>query len=329
MDVAKREKRVKRLKYEIPIVLCSLLIIPWIVVIILSSKIKEYKKDCDEKEQLVTQYLEQVEMLSFKVYESGAFSEDKKAVQEDSSETFFEVEAEPSELKKQGLSQSEVNGLALSDEELYDGARKVYLTFDDGPSANTADILDILKEYDVKATFFVIYKEGREYEELYRRIVDEGHTLGMHSCTHVYSSVYSGVEEFEADTLKLRNFLYMVTGVESKYYRFPGGSSNRVSSIDMRVFAKKLSEMGIEYFDWNVSSKDASSPILSKEQIYNNAISGIAYYDEAMILFHDTGSKVTTVQALPDIIEYVKKMDNTIILPISQDTNPIQHISVE
>ncbi|MDE6608589.1 MAG: polysaccharide deacetylase family protein [Lachnospiraceae bacterium] len=68
--------------------------------------------------------------------------------------------------------------------------RKVYLTFDDGPSVYTGEILDILKEYDVKATFFVVGKEGEKYEELYKRIVEEGHTLGMHSYSHKYSEIY-------------------------------------------------------------------------------------------------------------------------------------------
>ena len=227
------------------------------------------------------------------------------------------------------LSKGEVDALTLSNEELYDGYRKIYLTFDDGPSVNTAAILDILAEYNVKATFFVIRRDGANNEKLYRRIVDEGHTLGMHSNTHEYSKVYAGEEAFMEDTTSLRDFLYMVTGVESNYYRFPGGSSNKVSSIPMEVYGKLLHEHGIEYYDWNVSARDAMLPLPDANQVYNNVRYGLSDYDEAIILFHDTASKVSTVQALPRIIEYIQSLDNTVILPITETTNPIQHLRVK
>ena len=91
--------------------------------------------------------------------------------------------------------------------------RKVYLTFDDGPSGNTSRILDILAEYDVKATFFVVGKEEEQYQELYKRIVDEGHTLGMHSYSHKYDEIYQSVDSFAQDMSKLQEFLYETTGV--------------------------------------------------------------------------------------------------------------------
>ncbi len=226
------------------------------------------------------------------------------------------------------LSQDEVSSLTLGNEELFDGYRKIYLTFDDGPSVNTASILDILARYDVKATFFVIRKDGANNEKLYRRIVDEGHTLGMHSNTHEYSKVYASREAFMEDTSSLRDFLYMVTGVESDFYRFPGGSSNRVSRIPMEDFARLLHENGIEYYDWNVSARDAMNPIPDADQVYQNVRSGLTGHDEAIILFHDTASKVSTVQALPRIIEYIQSLDDTVILPITETTNPIQHLTV-
>ena len=105
-------------------------------------------------------------------------------------------------------------------------AHEVYLTFDDGPSIYTEEILDILDEYQVKATFFVVGKESDAAKEALRDIVARGHTLGMHSYSHKYSELYASEEAFEADFLKLQGYLEDVTGVKSKVYRFPGGSSN-------------------------------------------------------------------------------------------------------
>lgn len=321
MDTDKRKARVKRLKREILIFLCLMITIPWIFVIVLFVKNHSLKNEVSQNRALIDQYIETVETMSQKALEESVEEESSQAENKAPAGKVYTYE---------GLSPEEIAALKLSDEELYDGYRKVYLTFDDGPSSNTAAILDILKEYDVKATFFVICKEGRDNEALYRRIVDEGHTLGMHSCTHVYSTVYAGESEFLQDTDRLRDFLYMVTGVNSEFYRFPGGSSNKVSDIDMRVFGQLLKNKGIVYYDWNVSSQDASSSIiLSKDRIVKNVMAGIEKHDESVILFHDTASKTTTVEALPEIIENIKAMDHAVILPITKETKPVQHISVE
>ena len=316
-----RKNRVKRLKIEFVSILLCLLILPWIFVTVLKVRNNRLLENARTNEQLIGEYLSEIEVLS--MTETEAEQEPQKE-ETDAKETV----TSPKRIVEE-LSEEEIAALKLSEEELYDGYRKVYLTFDDGPSSNTDEILDILSEYNVKATFFVIYKEGQENEELYRRITDEGHTLGMHSCNHVYSNLYQSKEAFLEDTYKLRNFLYMVTGVETWVYRFPGGSSNKVSHLDMHTFTKALKEEGMVYFDWNVSARDASSPILSKAAIVRNATAGLSELNEAVILFHDTGSKVTTVEALPEIIEYIRSMDNTVILPITKETNPIQHISVE
>ena len=110
---------------------------------------------------------------------------------------------------------------------------KVYLTFDDGPSSNTAAILDTLAQYNVKATFFVVGKEDEESQEMYKRIVNEGHTLGMHSYSHKYSVIYDSLENFEDDFTKIQNYLYDITGEDCHYYRFPGGSSSSYCGGDI------------------------------------------------------------------------------------------------
>lgn len=205
--------------------------------------------------------------------------------------------------------------------------RKVYLTFDDGPSSNTDDILDILNAYDVKATFFVVGKEGEWAEKAYRRIVAEGHTLGMHSYTHEYSTVYASEEAFLSDMDRLRSYLEEVTGEQCSLYRFPGGSSNRVSDTDMRELIDCLTEREITYFDWNVSSQDATNPVPDAETILANCLEGIRKHQgTVVVLMHDAASKGSTVEALPALIEAIQGMEDTELLPITEDTVPVQHI---
>lgn len=206
---------------------------------------------------------------------------------------------------------------------------KVYLTFDDGPSSNTGRILDILAEYDVKATFFVVGKEEEEYQALYNRIVEEGHTLGMHSYSHKYSEIYQSVESYAQDLTKLQEFLYDTTGVWCRFCRFPGGSSNEVSKVDMHELIAYLDEQDITYFDWNVSSGDASNSYISTDAIVRNCLAQLSKDEESIILMHDASNKNTTVQALPILIERIQAMENTVIVPITDESEPIQHISNE
>ncbi len=206
-----------------------------------------------------------------------------------------------------------------------EGTRYVYLTFDDGPSSSTNEILDILAEYDVKATFFVCGKPDARYTDEYKRIVDEGHTLGMHSYSHKYNVIYSSIDAFKADLDKLRVFLYETTGVWSKYYRFPGGSSNSVSKVDIEELADYLETAEVTYFDWNVSAGDDKAGA-NKDVIYNNIVPNIPKFKHCIVLMHDSADKHSTVEALPEIIEAIQGMDDTVIVPITKDTLPVQHI---
>ena len=203
---------------------------------------------------------------------------------------------------------------------------KVYLTFDDGPSIYTNDILDILDSYNVKATFFVVGKEGTDAEEALQRIVAEGHTLGMHSYSHKYKELYESMDSFTEDFEQIRDYIYQATGVESVCYRFAGGSSNTVSEIDMHDFIDYLDSQGVEYYDWNVSSGDGGSMKLSTDTLLENCTKDIDTRDTSIILLHDSAEKPTTVEALPDIIENILARPDTVILPITENTRPIHHI---
>lgn len=262
---------------------------------------------------------------------TGAVSETELILEAQSNEvrevsgvfTTAYIEESPRETETEILSSGE------DIQKLQDYQKTVYLTFDDGPSINTDRILDILKEYDVKATFFVVGKTDERSLAAYRRIVEEGHTLGMHSYSHKYGEIYQSRETFTEDLAKLQEYLYEVTGVWSRYYRFPGGSSNTVSHTDIQELIKWLNDNGITYYDWNITSGDAVSGQLSKQTIINNCIFRVEREDESVILMHDAAEKNSTVEALPEIISQLRMRGDVSFLPITDETVPVQHISAE
>lgn len=208
-------------------------------------------------------------------------------------------------------------------------AKAAYLTFDDGPSVNTTKILNILDRYNVKATFFVIYRPG--YESTYKRIVSSGHTLALHSYSHRYKTIYKSEAAFYSDLDSLERYLESVTGTTPpKILRFPGGSNNTVSRKYSRgimtTLTQSVKERGYRYYDWNVDSRDASEELASKSKIINSVRNGIGSRSQAMILMHDAPAKTTTVDALPEIITILKQKGYT-ILPITEST-PEVHFKV-
>lgn len=206
-----------------------------------------------------------------------------------------------------------------------DNIRRVYLTFDDGPSIYTEQILDILDEYGVKATFFLTGSQVENSPDICRKIAEKGHSIGMHSYSHVYSDIYKSKDNFIKDYIKVRDVIFETTGVTPKIYRFPGGSSNTVSKTDMDELCEFLADEGVEYYDWNISSGDATKYTLTSDKIAYNCISSVGKFKDAVILLHDTGTKLSTVRALPAIIEGIQKMEDTEILPITEDSEVIQH----
>ena len=185
--------------------------------------------------------------------------------------------------------------------------KRVYLTFDDGPSQNTTKILSILDKYDAKATFFVVYRKGDKNKKLYKRIVNEGHTIGVHSFTHNYKVIYSSDKAFRNDVVKLRKYIYDITGVKTNFYRFPGGSGNRVSKVDIRKCIKVLKKESMLYYDWNVENGDAIGKKLSDKQLVNNVVKNVKTKNTTIVLMHDAANKNGTVRTLPIIIKTLKK----------------------
>lgn len=188
-----------------------------------------------------------------------------------------------------------------------------YLTFDDGPSRNTEKVLDILKEYGVPATFFVIGEDTPFAYRMYRRIVQEGHAIGNHTYTHNYSEIYKSPKAFMEDFYRLEKLLEKVVGVKPDIMRFPGGSrsasaQNTAGYDVIHYIIRILRANGYQYFDWNVSSGDAFVPAADKEQIIKNVLNGAKNRKEIVVLFHDTNPKDPTVETLPEIIERLKNM---------------------
>ena len=198
----------------------------------------------------------------------------------------------------------------------------IWLTFDDGPSANiTPKILDILKKENVKATFFVInYSNSNEH--LLKREVAEGHTIGIHGYSHEYSKIYKSKETFMNNVYTLQDRIYKSTGVKSMYTRFPGGSSNTVSRKYckgiMTELTKEMLAKGFKYYDWNISSGDAGGAKDAKG-VYKNVTKNLSKKRGNMVLMHDFGANKKGLEALPKIIEYAKKEGYT-FAPIDDNT---------
>lgn len=214
----------------------------------------------------------------------------------------------------------------FAEEETYKNGKKVYLTFDDGPGKNTGRLLDILKENNVKATFFVCYNPDESVWPYYSRIVEEGHTLGMHSYSHVYRTIYADKASFIEDVTMIHDFLYEQTGVDVRYYRFPGGSSNTVSNVDIQTLIKFLEDNDIEYYDWNAMSGDAAYDQLSPEELNANILKYVhANEGDSIVLMHDLTDIPETVDGLEDLITTLKE-EGYELCPITDRTEPIQHV---
>lgn len=184
-------------------------------------------------------------------------------------------------------------------ETVYPNGRVIYLTFDDGPGPYTAQLLDLLKQYGVKATFFVT---DSGYNNTMARIVREGHSIGIHTMTHNYNTIYSSEAAFFEDLLGMQDVIFQNTGVKTTLMRFPGGGSNLVSDYNegiMTRLSRAVQDAGFQYFDWNVDSNDAGGA-LRKETVAANVIGGVQNQRVSVVLQHDIHG--FSVDAVEDII---------------------------
>ncbi len=201
------------------------------------------------------------------------------------------------------------------------GNKIIYLTFDDGPSYYTNELLDVLKAYNVKATFFVTW-QFPGYASAIKRAYDEGHSIGLHTYSHVYSKVYASVDAYFNDLNAINDKVKNIIGIDSKLIRFPGGSSNTVSRITpkiMTVLTGEVQARGYHYFDWNVSSNDTATS--NSATIASNVIKSLRG-GTYIVLQHDT--KPGSIRAVKSIIEYGLANGYT-FLPLDESSPTAHH----
>ena len=177
----------------------------------------------------------------------------------------------------------------------------VYLTFDDGPGKRTPELLEILKKYNVKATFFVV---NTGYASTIEKIGKDGHALAIHSATHDFKKIYASESNYYADLNKMAGIIKQYSGQDTKLIRFPGGGSNTISRFNpgiMTTLSKSVKANGYRYFDWNVDSKDAGGA-KTAEEVFNNVTTGIAKNDFSVVLQHDI--KGFSIDAVERIINW-------------------------
>lgn len=179
-------------------------------------------------------------------------------------------------------------------------SRTAYLTFDDGlDSKVTPQILDILKSYDVKATFFILGNSVNKNKDILKRMVDEGHSIGNHTYTHKKDIIYTDVKSFSNELARTSNEIYDAVAINTKLFRPPYGAPY----IRSREYKAALSQYKIVL--WNVDSMDSRVKNISGSEIATAVKDQLKNKSNAIILFHSTSARQETVKALPEIIEYL------------------------
>lgn len=235
---------------------------------------------------------------------------------EEEKQIFLELQKKKKEEERAREKQEEENAKGI-----------IYLTFDDGPSADiTPQILEILEQKNIKATFFVVHY-NEENEKLVKQEDEKGHTVALHGYSHSYSEVYCSQEACMENFKKIQDQVYQTTGKKSNIIRFLGGSSNTISKkycegIMTELTGKVLQE-GYKYFDWNVDSDDAGDA-KTKEDVYKNVIEGLKENRKNVVLMHDFSNNQKTVDALSAIIDY--GIENGFVFrKITEETPMVTH----
>lgn len=177
-----------------------------------------------------------------------------------------------------------------------------YLTFDDGPSETiTPKILDILKRYNIKATFFLIGNRLETHADMAKREKAEGHTIGNHTYSHDVEAIYASPENLVADFNRSNILIKNILGSNNQLVRFPGGSRNRSQN-----FKDAVVKAGYHFVDWNCLTKDSEGPVLQVPELMANFKSTYYGQNQLIILMHDSDPHITTVDVLPLIIDFLK-----------------------
>lgn len=212
--------------------------------------------------------------------------------------------------------------LAVAAENAFTQPKLAYLTFDDGPTKRTLEILDVLDQYQAKATFFVTNQSLMNHPEICLEAFNRGHAIGLHSATHKYDIIYQDVDSFLLDIEQNYQKIKEITGVAPTVLRFPGGSVNAYNSDIAAELIDAVHERGFEYFDWNSSSGDAMAKDVTPAQLLNNVLTTKHNADPLVILFHDSLGKTSTVKGLASVIEALAK-DGYAFAALNADSEPV------
>lgn len=188
--------------------------------------------------------------------------------------------------------------------------KRVFLTFDDGPSKTvTPLILDFLKQENIRATFFVLGSRVEFYPQIIKRAYDEGHFIANHGYSHVYNSIYSSpqavLDEYNTTENAIKNALQMPE-YKSNVFRFPGGFPGGKYRYIKQDAANLLEQEGVTYLDWNALSGD-SEGIKTKEELMQKTIETMGNKNSVVILMHDAGDKILTYEMLLELIPYLRE----------------------
>lgn len=211
------------------------------------------------------------------------------------------------------LEKSCTNAPLISEQSV--GQKVIYLTFDDGPSVITDKILDILKENNIKATFFLIGNQIAGFENTVKRMHKEGHGIGLHTYTHKFKRIYSNNDTFIKEMNDCRSEILKITDTNTNIIRFPGGSRKRLNN----EFLNKLHKNNFKIYDWNVQVSDGINPKTPSSKLFREATKGTDSISPIILLMHCDYMHKTTCKALPKIIEYYKNQ-GYVFKPITEGT---------
>lgn len=225
-------------------------------------------------------------------------------------EKIQEVKDYESHNEKESTIESKIDDDCSADKEniyLKDGKKIVYLTFDDGPSKSiTPEILDILAENDIKATFFVLGKSAEAHPEIIKQQIKDGHVLGNHTYSHRYKYIYDSRKNFIDEVKKTDQILKEILGQDysTHLFRFPGGSFENFK----QPMKEELEENGYKYIDWNALNGDAEIKNPTSEWLINRVKETSKGKEKIVILMHDSETKQMTLKSLPAVIKYFKSL---------------------
>ncbi|MDE5413568.1 polysaccharide deacetylase family protein [Alkalihalobacterium chitinilyticum] len=271
----------------------------------LEDQLQQHQSTIEEKLGAIEGYEKQVEQLKNQVNEL-------KSQNNELNKRNQQLENEIKELKKQLEAKKTPSVKPIPPkEDSRSATKKVFLTFDDGPTTLTPKVFDVLKENQVPATFFMIGQRMEQHPQLVKRAYQDSHMVLTHSYSHDYS-IYTSFDTYYNDLTKVEATYKRILGFDApSIIRFPGGSSNHSSfQYGGKEFMPKLTEdikkKGYYYIDWNVSSGDAGTAVNNADKIYENVVTNARNKDFIVVLFHDVSTNGQLVKALPDIIKYLK-----------------------